>query len=327
MDYGNLLKRAWHIVWNNKFMFVLGFLAALGSGGNGGNGGARGNFNVSGSSSDFNLPPGFAENIERYWAQYAGITIALVCLAIILGIVFWLVSLVGQAGLISAASRIDSGEQVTLGDAFGAGTGVLVRMIGLNLILYGPFILLGLIFFGIASVTVGSAVASEFAGNPGNFETIFSSIGPFFACFGILACVMVPLGLIVTVIYPFAQRGLILQELGIVDSIRHGWNVLRDNIGDVFLLILLFVVIGFVFGIAAAVVLLPAAALAFLPTIVDLVRGGTLEIGNIAFMIGGGICLGLLGAVINSIMIAFRSTTVTLAYQEFINKTNKLKAA
>ena len=38
MDYGNLLKRSWDIVWHNKFLFILGFLAALGSGGSSPNG-------------------------------------------------------------------------------------------------------------------------------------------------------------------------------------------------------------------------------------------------------------------------------------------------
>ena len=38
MDYGQLFRRGWEIVWQNKYLFVLGFLAALGAGGNGGSG-------------------------------------------------------------------------------------------------------------------------------------------------------------------------------------------------------------------------------------------------------------------------------------------------
>ncbi len=327
MDYGNLLKRAWHIVWNNKFMFVLGFLAALGSGGSGG-GGGRGNFNFSGSSSnDFNLPPEFAANIERYWAEFAGILVALVCFFIVLGIIFWLVSLVGQTGLISSASRIDSGETVTLGEAFAEGTAKLGKMVGLNLVLYGPFMLFGLIAFGVAAMLIGPAVFAEMSGAGGSFDAVAGALGGFAICFGLLACLLVPLGILVNVIYPFAQRGLILQGHGIMDSIRHGWKVVRENVGDVVLLIILFLVIGFVFGIVAAIVLIPLALLIFVPTVLSMVNGGTLEVANILFLIGGGICLGILGAVINSIMLAYRSTTVTLAYQEFINKSGKLEVA
>jgi len=327
MDYGNLLKRAWHIVWNNKFMFVLGFLAALGSGGGSGSRGGSGNFNVSGSNNDFNLPPGFIENIEQYWVEFAGILIALVCFFVILGFVFWLLSLVGQTGLISAAARIDSGESVTLGEAFAEGTGKLGKMVGLNLVLYGPFMLFGLIAFGIIAVLIGPAVAAEFSGTGNNLDALAGAIGGVTICLGILACILVPLGILVNIIYPFAQRGLILQGYGIVDSVRHGWKVVRDNVGDVILLIILFVVIGFVFGIVMAIALIPLALLIFVPTVMSMIDGGTLEVANILFLIGGGICLGLLGAAINAIMIAFRSTTVTLAYQEFINKSGKLKAA
>ena len=263
MDYGNLLKRAWHIVWNNKFMFVLGFLAALGSGGGSGSGG-NSNFSSSGSN-NFNLPPEFAANIERYWAEFAGVVIALVCFFVILGIIFWLVSLVGQTGLISSAARIDAGEDVTLGEAFAEGTAKLGKMIGLNLVLYGPFMLFGLIAFGVIGALVGPAVFAEMAGSGGNMDSIAGAIGGFMVCFGILACLLVPLGILVNIIYPFAQRGLILQGHGVIDSIRHGWKVVRENAGDVVLLIILFLVIGFVFGIVAAIVLIPLALLIFVP--------------------------------------------------------------
>ena len=29
MDYGEIITRAWNITWKNKFLWVLGFLAAL----------------------------------------------------------------------------------------------------------------------------------------------------------------------------------------------------------------------------------------------------------------------------------------------------------
>lgn len=328
MDYGDLLKRSWHIVWNNKFMFVLGFLAALGSGGGSGGGNSGTNFSPSSSGGDeFNLPPEFAANIEQYWAEFAGVLIALVCFFVILGIVFWLVSLVGQTGLISSAARIDAGEEATLGEAFAEGTAKLGKMIGLNLVLYGPFILFGLIAFGVIGALVGPAVFAEMAGTGGNIDSVAGAIGGFTVCFGIIGCLLVPVGILVNIIYPFAQRGLILQEHGVIDSIRHGWKVVREHVGEVVLLIILFLVIGIAFSIVAAIVLIPLALLIFLPTIFTMIDSGTFEVINILFLIGGGICLGLLGAAINSIMVAFRSTTVTLAYQEFINKPGKLDVA
>ena len=36
MDYGRVLTRAWEITWRWKILWILGFLAALGSGSGGG---------------------------------------------------------------------------------------------------------------------------------------------------------------------------------------------------------------------------------------------------------------------------------------------------
>ena len=67
MDYGNLLKRSWDIVWHNKFMFILGFLAALGSGGSNPSSRANGNFNYQFGPED--VPSEMLDQITPFWAQ------------------------------------------------------------------------------------------------------------------------------------------------------------------------------------------------------------------------------------------------------------------
>lgn len=322
MDYGNILRRSWTIVWHNKFMFLLGFLAALGSGGSGGSGG-NSNFNVSSSeleNNDFNLPPGIVENLERYWQELAGLFVAFLCLLIIIGLIFWLLSLVGQAGLINSASRIDGGEKVTFSQAFTHGVSKLGSMVGLNLILYGPFILIGIATFAVAAALVGPSLIAEFSGNPGSFNDVTGALGGFFLCFAVLACLLVPLGILVNIIYPFAARGLILQGLGAMESVRHGWKVLRQNVGDILILIVIFIVLGIGFGIVAAIILVPLGLLLLGPTIITMISGSSIGVVNILLLIVGGIVLGTVAALINSIMIAYRSTVVTLAYEEFLNK-------
>ncbi len=323
MDYGNLLQRSWNIVWNNKFMFVLGFLAALGSGGSGGGNSGGSNFNFSGSADDFDVPVEMLETLEQYWVQFGAVIIGLTLLGIVLSIVFWLVRLVAQAGLISSAARIDAGEKVSFGDAFGVGTEMIGKMLGLNILMYGPFFLFGLIMFGVGAAIFAPIVMAEFSGNSAQAVEDFGSLGIFGLCAGVLACLAVPLSLFVSVIYPFAQRGVVLKEMGTVESVRHGFQVVRENAGDVILLIVLFLVLGFVFGIIMAIVLIPFAFLAMGPAFLSLIAGEGFEAIDFALMAGGAVCLGLVGAAVNSIMIAFRSTTVTLAYQEFTNKFGK----
>lgn len=319
MDFGNLLKRSWGIVWNNKFLFVLGFLAALGSGGNGG-GGSNGNFNYQFGSGD--VPSEMLDQIVQFWARYGALVIGLGCLLVIIAIVLWLVRLIAQAGMISAVDRIEAGEKLTFGEAFSAGVGKLGRMVGVNVIMYGPFTLFGLLAGGAGLATAWTAISTAAAGaNQSDIEALFGGLGIFWVCVACLACLIVPLLLFVSVIYPFAQRGAVLQDLGAIDSIRHGWQVVKTNAGDVVLLVVLFVVLGILFGLATFVVLIPLAVVSLAPGIASMViSGGSFDAGNILLLAGGGICIGLVAAAVNSIMVAFRSTAVTLAYQEFTSK-------
>ena len=235
MDYGQLFRRSWEIVWQNKFLFVLGFLAALGAGGNSGSGV---NYNIPSSSSSPTapFPTDFIDEVTSFWAEFGGLIIGLLCFFFILGIVFWLIRLAAQGGLIESVDRIEAGEKMSFGSAFSAGVSRIGGLVGLHLVINGPFILLGLIFFGVGASFFTTAIRDG--------GTISEATGGLFSilaiCGGLLACVLVPLGIIVTVIYPFAQRGLILKQMGIIESIRHGWQVVRDNVGDVILLIIAF---------------------------------------------------------------------------------------
>ncbi|MEJ2750574.1 MAG: hypothetical protein P8183_22115 [Anaerolineae bacterium] len=320
MDFGNLLKRSWDIVWNNKFLFVLGFLAALGSGGMNNNGGGRGNFNYNIGPND--VPSEMLDQIQRFWVQYGALVIGLICLGVVVAVVLWLVRLVAQAGLISSVDRIEAGEKVTFSEAFSAGVGKLGRMVGVNVVMYGPFTLFGLLAAAAGLATAGAAIGSAVNGaSQADIEAMFSGMGIFWVCIGCIGCLIVPLLIFVTAIYPFAQRGAVLQDLSVIDSIRHGWHVVKANAGDVVLLIVLFIVLGIVFGVATFIVLIPFALVSLGPGIASLViSGGSFDAGNILLLAGGGICIGLVGAAIKSIIVAFRSTAVTLAYQEFTSK-------
>jgi hypothetical protein len=312
MDYGKLLSRTWNIVWNNKFMFVLGFLAALGGSG----GGSNFNYRLDSGS----IPPNIEQNIERFLAQYGGLLIGLGCLALILAIVFWLVRLAAQAALIDAAPRLEAGEKMTLGAAFSSGTARLGRFIGLYLLLYGPFVLLGIVSLVAFAATAGAAVLAALASPEVNVEALIVTAGLAATCMGLLACLMTPFLLVVTLIYPFAQRGAVLKNLGVTASIGHGWQVVKNNIGEILLLGLLFIILGFVVSAIAAVVLLPVAFLAAGPALLNVMTGGAFGIAQAVSLLIGGLCLGFVGAAVNSVLVAFRSTAVTLAYQEFAGR-------
>ena len=76
MDYGEIITRAWTITWNNKFLWILGFLVALTSAGSNGN-----SFQSTFDNSDFANNP---ELVTQLGAMAAG----LACVGLIIGLVF-----------------------------------------------------------------------------------------------------------------------------------------------------------------------------------------------------------------------------------------------
>ncbi len=308
MDFGDLFSRAWRIVWHNKFMFVLGFMAALGSAG--GSGGSS-SFRSSGGG------PGFGQELSRIWTQYSAIIIGMGCFLFILAVVFWLIRLAGQAGMISAASRIEAGEKLTFSDALGAGTAKLAPVMGLSAVMFGPLTLLGVVGGGFGVVT---AVSTATANGGQSLDGMIDFFGVIMFVIVCLICLLAPLYFLITLIYPFAQRSIVLQGRGVFASIRHGWRILRANVADVLLLALFFLVLGVVFGMVGLVAILPVAALIFVPLVFSAVSAGTISVGFMIWGVVGVVCLGFVGAAINSVLISFRSATMTLAYEQFVGK-------
>src|ERR1700693_5457544 len=105
MDFGEVLIKAWKIVWKFKILWIFGIFAGCGANRgvnfNGGSSYRTGGF----SGSTPNLPPGFEDNMLRFLnffenpAVIAGF-ISLICVIIIVTI---FLSIVGRVGLIKGA--------------------------------------------------------------------------------------------------------------------------------------------------------------------------------------------------------------------------------
>lgn len=320
MDYGNILRRSWDIIWNHKFMMVLGFLAALGSGASGSGGGGGNNSGYTLDGSEFDTLPQVTENLGAILATAGILLMGLICFLIVLGLILWLLRLTAQAGLIDAASRLDAGEKVSFGEAFSAGWHKLGRMIGLNLVLFGVFIIIAVVGTMVLAGAIGASFAGA-AGSGSDMAALLGSLGVgFIALFCCLFCVLFLLGIVVSILYPFAQRAAVLEDMGVIASIKRGWQVIRENLGEVIILLLIFLMLGFLVGAVTLAIFIPVAAISFAPVGLRLFGGGGIEALDIALATGGLLCMVLLGAVINAIFVSFRSTVFTLAYAEFTNK-------
>lgn len=114
-----------------------------------------------------------------------------------------------------------------------------------------------------------------------------------------------------------------LEEQGVIDSVRRGWKILSQNIGETLVLVLLYFGIGLAVGFVTTLVMLPFLAIFALPTVFDLLSEQTLDAGNLIVFIVGGAIMAIIGTVVQSIWTTFRSVSFTLAYKEFMLRTVK----
>lgn len=236
MEYGRLVNRSVNIVWQNKFLILLGFLAALGSGsfssgGGGSGGGGSGN-------GDINIEP-FE---EEFLGLAIGAAIVLICIAIVIGFVLWVVSTIARGGLVASVDAIESGQKSSFSQAWRAGWHKAWTLLGIGILPAIPgFILLvmGLIALGVYGGFF-ALFGEDFAPVLGTAElVIMITVG----------CIVLPFVLVLSILRNFAERACMLENLGVIDAYRRGSSVLMANLGQAIVLFLLQIAIFIVLGV------------------------------------------------------------------------------
>jgi hypothetical protein len=317
MDYLGTIRNGFRITWDNKFLWVLGFLAALGSG--------AGGFSNSNFRFDANDPQQmqFMQEWltpERIAAMTAGLA-AFACIAFIVGIILWLVNLGARGGLISAVAQLESGAgKPSFGSAFRAGWRHVLRLVGMSIVLFVlPLILFIIVFVGFFAVAGGAALVAGADADPGAVAAGIGGLALVFLC---LLCLLIPVFIVLNLINAFAFRGIVLRDLGVMDSIRHGWRVTRQNLGEILLLVLAFFLINIIIIIVTAAILAPIVLIFGVPFVALMDSGATALQGVLAVL---GIVVGMVVyGLIAAIATAWQSATFTLAYLQWTGR-NGLK--
>lgn len=250
MDYGSILNRAWNIVWQHKWLILLGVLVALGSSSGGASGRGNVNYVLDQKDFDFDMPewdmPDFRGDLDvPVLAIIAGLLF--ISIAVVVGIVLWVVATVSRGGLIAGVSTIDGGGASSFGAAWNAGWRKGWRLLGIAVLPAIPGFILLIAGLGAAGVLAGvyGLLGDRSAWAPG------AGIGVLFA---VLACVLLPVALVLGLLRTFANRACMLEDLGVIASYRRGVNVLIENIGPALILFLLQIVIG---AVLAVILFLP----------------------------------------------------------------------
>ncbi len=165
------------------------------------------------------------------------------------------------------------------------------RVLGLSLLIGLLFLLLflPLIFFGIITAGIG------------------------FLCILPLLCILIPISWGVMVVIEQANAAIVLEDLGIGDGLRRGWEVVKANIGTMILMALILFIGSAVVGIVLAIPLIVA--------VVPLVIGSAAGVERTPLLIFGVCCAVYLPILLmlNGILTAYMQSAWTLTYMRLTN--------
>lgn len=292
MDYGEVLSKAWQIVWKHKVLWIFGILAGCGSGGGGGSGG-------SGARWEQNAPfsSGGNGDMERF-LQQAGHWISdnwwVVVVIILAVLILWALAIflgtIGKIGLIRGAFRVDDGaEKLHFGELFRGSMPFFWRIFLLSFLIGLAFLipLTLLVLFGIITAGVG------------------------FLCILPLICILVPVLWAVGIVLHQAESAIVIENVRMLDGLQRGWAVFRKNVGPMLLIWLITGVIGVVIGVLIALPMLVVVV----PTIVGFATSG----GNLptTALLVSGLCFVLylpVLLVVQGILSAYVQSVWTLTF-------------
>ncbi len=317
MDYGEVLSKAWRIVWKNKVLWIFGILASCArTGSTGGGGGGGGEFNPGGSSTGTNpFGPGFAPGNPQFDAQVAQwinthlveLIVGIIVLFLVFVVFFWLlpraIGAVGEAGLVRGAAAVDGGtEQLRFSELLNGAFAYFRRIFGLLILVdlaWSAVVLL--IVLVLVALAIGAGAATQGVG--------VLIVVP-------LVCILIPVlivaKLIIDLIVQLSNLGIAIDDLGIKAAVQRAWGLLKKELGPVLLIWLITAVAYFMVEIVIA---LPLIAVAIVSGITALVGNA----GNFSwtpFIVAGGCCLLYLPVLLaaSGLMFSYHQSVWTLTY-------------
>lgn len=301
-NFGEVLTRAWQIIWKHKILWVFGILASCGrSGGN-----FNSNFNSGGGNGGGGQPTQIPPQMMR-WLQTIEqnlTTIIIVVTAVVC--VIWIVTIflgaIGKIGLIRGTAQAEGGaESLVFGELFSGSVPYFWRMFGLSLILSIPAFLVAIV---VAVVVVGALAAS--GGSDAGVVAVASSVPLLLGC----VCLLVPVMFVLGMIFRQAENAIVLEEMGVLPSITRGWEVFKANLGPIILMAIILGVIGFVAGIVIAI---PFFLIVF-PMMITFMVGQGQNMTPL-YLMGACLCVFIPVAwLLQGIIIAYTESAWTLTY-------------
>jgi hypothetical protein len=297
MNFGEVLTRAWNIIWNNKILWWFGFFASLGAGG------SSSNFNYNLGGGDFNFPntQNIPPQISRLF-ENVGVWLPVVLLLGLLLIVLMVVlNTFGRIGLARGAWLADetpTGSEgqarLTFSTLWQSGRRYFWRVLLLILLLWALAFTLGIIVLipviGLSVMTLGIA----------------------FICLLPLLCLLVIVFWGLTVLADLAVIGIVNEDRDLLNAISQAWSMLKSRPVDILVTAVILWIVSTLIGVVLSLPIILIMA----PVI------GSLIFQSEAYMRGGILVSAILFILYlpvlmfaQSIIRSYLSTAWTLVYR------------
>lgn len=243
MDIGEVLSRAWQIIWKHKVLWIFGILAGCGGGGN-----AGGSSNVR-TSGNGGSP--FGGPIDRFFSnlsqqQVFALVAAVILFILIATIIAVFLGTIGKIGLVRGVQQADSGtERLSFGELFNGSLPYFWRVFLLNLLvglIFAVVIIAFLLILIVPIITVAST---------GN-EQATGIVALLAVCLIPLICLLLPVGWVVGWVIEQATIAIVIENLGMMDGLRRGWQVVVRNLG---MIIVMALILGLGVGLIGGVII------------------------------------------------------------------------
>lgn len=315
MDYGKIVTRALEITCLHRALWLFGILLALFESGSG-----IGNANV-------NVPSDISRGLmdalphlpEQAWQLVSLAILALVCWAIVWLVLAIVLRFICRAALIGLVQELEADQKTpTVRRGFRIGMEHFGRLFGIALVINIPLAIISLVIIGIALLPFLMAIVPLMAAGrsaPEELLVVVLSGGVFslvlVCCAGL---VLFALNLVIQPFYQFITRACVIQKIGVFDSIRTGYRLVRVNVSKVAVLYILALGIRIGFGLLILpVVLLLLAITAGVSWAVYAITQAVAP--ALVAAVGVGIPMLLILIFISGLYATFESTYWTLGYR------------
>ena len=323
LEFGQILTRAWQITWKNKSLWVFGFLIALVS--ETASGGSN-SMNLRNQISDMDLsanseflPPEIRSFIE--WLKAIDWNSAWVYAAFAAGcvLIVWillnLLSIRGHGGLIAGILKADTGEKITVREAWSMGGRYFGRLLAVTIIDF----LIRLAMVVVASLVIFGAlmlIMDRFLYGGGDFPGVI--VFPLlFIC--PMYCGLFMAATLLSFYFYILKLAVVIEDMGTTASFRRAWKVIRGSLGPLVIIGLIIFSLSLGVGVLSLLWTAPAIGV-FLAGIWPMTHEMGMLNMTLLYLAGALFLLSLpVGWLVSAIWVTWSNAVYTLVYQRLIS--------